>query len=42
MATKLIRLEDSTSVEIEIPGDQLQPVAGGYADQVTATNCQRA
>lgn len=37
MATKLIELEDKTLVEVEIPGDQVEPVAGGVADKVHST-----
>ena len=37
MATKLIELEDKTLVEIEMPGDQIEPIAGGVADKVNST-----
>lgn len=37
MATKLIELEDGTLVEVEIPGDQVQQISGGFADKVNAT-----
>jgi hypothetical protein len=37
MATKLIRLEDNTLVEVEVPDDQVQPISGGFADRVNAT-----
>ncbi len=37
MATKLIELEDGTLVEIEVPGEQVQQISGGYADRVSAT-----
>ena len=37
MATKLIQLEDGTLVEVEVPGDQVQQISGGFADKVNAT-----
>jgi Trypsin-co-occurring domain 1 len=37
MATKLIQLEDGTLVEVEVPGEQIQQIAGGMADRVSAT-----
>lgn len=37
MATKLIRLEDNTLVEVEVTADQVQPISGGFADHVNAT-----
>ncbi|NEQ87548.1 MAG: hypothetical protein F6K26_48350 [Moorea sp. SIO2I5] len=37
MATKLIELEDGTLVEVEVPGNQVEPIAGGFADKVSAT-----
>ena len=37
MATKLIQLQDGTLVEIEVPGDQIEEIAGGFADRVNAT-----
>ncbi len=37
MANKLIKLEDDTLVEIEVPDDQVQQISGGFADKVNAT-----
>lgn len=37
MATKLIQLDDSTLVEVEVPTDQVQPISSGFADKVDAT-----
>lgn len=37
MATKLIRLEDGTLIEVDIPPDQAQQIAGGFAEKVNAT-----
>jgi hypothetical protein len=37
MATRLIELEDKTLIEIEIPGDQVEPIAGGVANKVDST-----
>lgn len=37
MATKLIELEDGTLVEVEVPGNEVQPISGGFADKVGAT-----
>lgn len=37
MATKLIRLQDGTLVEVEVPQDQGQQIAGGFADGVNGT-----
>ena len=37
MATKLIRLGDGTLVEIEVPGDQIEQLSGGFADRVDGT-----
>ena len=34
MATKLIRLEDGTLVEAEVPEGQAQEISGGLADKV--------
>jgi hypothetical protein len=34
MPTKLIRLEDGTLVEVEVPDDQAQPISGGFAERV--------
>jgi len=37
MATKLIKLEDDSLVEVEVSGDEVQQVAGSLADKVDAT-----
>ena len=37
MATKLIELDDGMLVEVEVPGDQVQQISGGFADKVNAT-----
>jgi hypothetical protein len=37
MASELIQLQDGTLVEVEVPGDQMQAVAGGMAAKVNAT-----
>lgn len=37
MATKLIQLEDGTLVEVNVPGDQIEQISGGFADKVNAT-----
>jgi len=37
MATKLIRLEDGSLVEVEVSGDEVQQIAGSLADKVDAT-----
>jgi len=37
MATKLIKLEDGTLVEVEVAGDEVQQIAGSLADRVDAT-----
>ncbi len=37
MAAKLIELEDGTLVEIEVLGEQVQQISGGFADKVNAT-----
>jgi len=37
MATKLIRLEDGTLVEVEAPLEEVQQVSGGFAGRVDAT-----
>jgi TolB-like protein len=37
MTTKLIRLEDGTLVEVEAVEDQIQPLAGGFADKVNTS-----
>ena len=34
MISKLIKLEDGTLVEIEVPGDQMVPISGGAAGKV--------
>ncbi len=35
MATKLIRLEDGTLIEVEMPVGQVQPISGGSAERIT-------
>lgn len=37
MPTKLIQLEDETLVEVEVRGDQVEQISGGFAEQVNAT-----
>lgn len=37
MATKLIRLEDGTLIEVEVPDDQARQIASSTADRVNAT-----
>jgi Trypsin-co-occurring domain 1 len=37
MGAKLIRLEDGTLVEVEVPESEVQPIAGSLADKVEAT-----
>ena len=37
MASKLIKLEDGTLVEVEVAGDEVQQISGGLAEQVDAT-----
>ena len=37
MATKLIKLKDDSLVEVEVPGDEVQQIAGSLADKVDAT-----
>lgn len=37
MATKLIKLEDGTLVEVEVASDEVQQIAGGLAEKVDAT-----
>ncbi len=37
MANKLIQLEDGTLVEVELPGDQIEKIAGRFADKVNST-----
>lgn len=37
MPTKLIELDDSTLVEVEVSADQAQQISGGFADKVSAT-----
>ncbi len=36
MASKLIRLEDGTLVEVEVPEDEVRQIAGSKAEKVTA------
>lgn len=37
MASKLIQLEDGTLIEVEVPGDQVEEISGGYAKKVEAS-----
>ena len=37
MATKLIKLEDGTLIEVEVPEDQAQQISSRFADQVSTT-----
>ncbi|MBN3938686.1 MAG: CU044_2847 family protein [Nostoc sp.] len=37
MSTKLIRLDDGTLVEVEVPEEQARQISGGFADKVDAT-----
>lgn len=37
MSTKLIRLEDGTLVEAQVPDDQAQQISGGFAQRVDAS-----
>jgi hypothetical protein len=37
MATKLIKLNDGTLVEVEVSAEQAQPISGGLADKVNET-----
>lgn len=37
MATKLIKLEDGTLVEVEVPEEQAKQIAGSAADRVNTT-----
>ncbi|NEO88659.1 MAG: hypothetical protein F6J87_31185 [Spirulina sp. SIO3F2] len=37
MATKLIRLEDNTLVEIEVSEGETRQISGGFADKVKAS-----
>lgn len=37
MATKLIRLEDGTLVEVEVSGEEVQQIAGSLANTVEST-----
>src|SRR5713226_3510340 len=37
MASKLIKLEDGTLVEVEVAGDEVQQISGGLAEKVDAT-----
>jgi hypothetical protein len=37
MATKLIKLEDGTLLEVEVAGEEVQQIAGGLAEKVDAT-----
>ncbi len=37
MGRKLIELEDGILVEVEVPGEQVQEISGGFAQQVEGT-----
>ncbi len=37
MTTKLIELEDSTLIEIEVAKGEARPIAGGFAEKVSST-----
>ncbi|MDJ0582754.1 CU044_2847 family protein [Crocosphaera sp.] len=37
MGKKLIKLEDGTLVEVEVPGEELEPISGGLAQKVKTT-----
>ncbi len=37
MATKLVRLQEGVLIEIEVPGNQVELIAGGMADKVQGT-----
>ena len=37
MASKLIKLDDGTLVEVEVGGDAVQQISGGLAEKVDAT-----
>ncbi len=37
MASRLIKLEDGTFVEVEAAGDEVQQISGGAAEKVNAT-----
>jgi hypothetical protein len=37
MATKLIKLQDGTLVEVDVPGEEVQQISGSLADKVDAT-----
>jgi hypothetical protein len=37
MASKLIKLDDGTLVEVEVAGDEVQQISGGLAEKVDAT-----
>ena len=37
MASRLIKLDDGTLVEVEVAGDEVQQIAGGLAENVHAT-----
>lgn len=37
MASKLIKLEDGTLVQVEVTGNEVQQIAGGVAEKVDAT-----
>lgn len=37
MASKLIKLDDGTLVEVEVAGDEVQQISGGLAEKVEAS-----
>lgn len=37
MGKKLIELEDGTLVEVEVPGEQVQEISGGFVQRVEET-----
>ena len=37
MASRFIKLEDGTLVEVEVAGDEVQQISGGLAEKVGAT-----
>ena len=41
MASKLIELEDGALVEVEVPENKAQPIAGGAADKIKDATIER-
>jgi len=37
MASRLIKLDDDTLVEVEVTGDEVQQISGGLAENVHST-----